>query len=61
MKTRANSQTWSIQSYPGKVRLPSDILRPLPSAEAANEVSDPDHITTQMLSFCPDPEDGILT
>ncbi|KAF8634850.1 hypothetical protein AX17_004098 [Amanita inopinata Kibby_2008] len=38
IKARAQQNTWSIQSYPGKVRLPSDILRPLPNAETANKI-----------------------
>ncbi|KAL0958138.1 hypothetical protein HGRIS_000306 [Hohenbuehelia grisea] len=38
IKIRAHTHSWSIQSYPGKVKLPADILRPLPSAEAANKI-----------------------
>ncbi|KAH9928578.1 armadillo-type protein [Amylocystis lapponica] len=38
IKTRAKMKSWSIESYPGKIRLPPDILRPLPGAEAANEI-----------------------
>jgi hypothetical protein len=38
IKARAHAQGWSIQSYPGKVKLPADILKPLPSAEEANKV-----------------------
>jgi len=38
IKARAHQNLWSIQSYPGKVKLPSDILRPLPNAETANKV-----------------------
>jgi sister chromatid cohesion protein PDS5 len=38
IKARAHGQSWTLQSYPGKIKLYSDILRPLPSAEAANEV-----------------------
>lgn len=40
IKTRSHQNSWSIQSYPGKVKLPSDILRPLPNAETANKVCD---------------------
>lgn len=35
---RAQNHSWALLNYPGKVRLPSDILRPLPNAEAANKV-----------------------
>lgn len=38
VKARAQTNSWLLPSYPGKVRLPADILRPLPSAEATNEV-----------------------
>ncbi|PPQ74839.1 hypothetical protein CVT26_005219 [Gymnopilus dilepis] len=38
IKARAQTQSWTLQTYPGKVRLPSDILRPLPNAEATNEI-----------------------
>ncbi|KAJ3576722.1 hypothetical protein NP233_g231 [Leucocoprinus birnbaumii] len=38
IKARAAVHSWSIQSYPGKVRMPPDILRPLPNAEAANRI-----------------------
>jgi sister-chromatid-cohesion protein PDS5 len=39
IKSRTQSNSWSLQSYPGKVKLPSDILRALPSPDAANKVS----------------------
>ncbi|KAG5641986.1 hypothetical protein DXG03_003815 [Asterophora parasitica] len=38
IKSLATARSWSIQSYPGKVRLPSDILRALPNPEAAKEI-----------------------
>ncbi|PPQ70235.1 hypothetical protein CVT25_011295 [Psilocybe cyanescens] len=38
VKARAQTNSWLLPSYPGKMRLPSDILRPLPSAEATNEI-----------------------
>ncbi|KAF7430453.1 hypothetical protein PC9H_006160 [Pleurotus ostreatus] len=38
IKIHAHNHSWSISSYPGKVKLPPDILRPLPSVEAANKV-----------------------
>ncbi|CAA7268353.1 unnamed protein product [Cyclocybe aegerita] len=38
IKARATAQSWLLPAYPGKVRLPSDILRPLPSPEATNEI-----------------------
>jgi hypothetical protein len=38
IKARAQARSWSLQSYPGKVKLPSDILRSLPNPEAATKV-----------------------
>lgn len=38
IKSRTQTNSWSLQSYPGKVKLPSDILRALPSPDAANKV-----------------------
>ena len=38
IKARAKSHSWTIESFPGKVKLPGIILKSLPSAEAANEV-----------------------
>ncbi|KAJ3508895.1 hypothetical protein NLJ89_g5509 [Agrocybe chaxingu] len=38
IKARATAHSWLLPAYPGKVRLPSDILRPLPSPEATNEI-----------------------
>jgi sister-chromatid-cohesion protein PDS5 len=38
IKGRCQLHSWSLQSYPGKIKLPSDILRALPSAESANKV-----------------------
>lgn len=48
IKARAKVHSWSLESYPGKVRLPNDIFRPLPGAEAANEVGSTTH--TRLLS-----------
>ncbi|EDR01919.1 uncharacterized protein LACBIDRAFT_254367 [Laccaria bicolor S238N-H82] len=38
IKTRAHAHSWTIQSYPGKVKLPGDILRPQPNAETSSKV-----------------------
>ncbi|KAF5383320.1 hypothetical protein D9615_004981 [Tricholomella constricta] len=39
IKSYASSRSWSVQSYPGKIRLPADILRPLPNPEAAKVIN----------------------
>lgn len=38
IKAHAKTHSWNLETYPGKVRLPGDILRALPSADAANQV-----------------------
>jgi hypothetical protein len=38
IKARAQTRSWALQSYPGKVKLPSDILRALPNSEAVAKV-----------------------
>lgn len=38
LKARAKAHSWSIESYPGRLKLPGDIFKHLPNAEAANEV-----------------------
>ncbi|GLB39171.1 putative cohesin-associated protein pds5 [Lyophyllum shimeji] len=51
IKFRASSRSWTIQSYPGKVRLPSDILRPLPSPEAAKEILKTVYLPEETMSW----------
>ncbi|KAI0790526.1 armadillo-type protein [Abortiporus biennis] len=51
IRTRAKAHGWSIESYPGKVKLPGDILRPLPNAEAANEVVKTVYLPEDAFSF----------
>ncbi|KAG2353538.1 hypothetical protein BDR07DRAFT_1383079 [Suillus spraguei] len=38
IKACAQAHSWSLQSYPGKVKLPLDILHALPNLEAATKV-----------------------
>jgi sister-chromatid-cohesion protein PDS5 len=38
IKARAQARSWSLESYPGKVQLPSDILHSLQNPEAATKV-----------------------
>ena len=40
IKALAQARSWTLQSYPGKVKLPSDILRALPGPGAVAKVSD---------------------
>jgi sister-chromatid-cohesion protein PDS5 len=45
IKGRCQLHSWNLQAYPGKVKLPSDILKALPAAQVANKVG-------LTLSFC---------
>ncbi|KAI6158061.1 armadillo-type protein [Pisolithus tinctorius] len=38
IKARAQARSWALQSFPGKVKLPSDIFRSLPNPEAAVKI-----------------------
>ncbi|KAL0069681.1 Sister chromatid cohesion protein pds5 [Marasmius tenuissimus] len=51
LKVRAQQQSWNIASYPGKVKLPSDILRPHPNAETANRVVKQSYLSEQAISW----------
>lgn len=63
IKSFAGKHSWTVESYPGKVKLPGDIVRPLPNAEAVNEVS---FSTFRILSkvqcdsLCTDSEDCVF-
>lgn len=39
LRDRAKSHGWVLETYPGKVKLPGDIFKPLPNPGAAREVS----------------------
>jgi len=51
IKARAKSHLWPLESYPGKLRLPGDIFRPLPTAEAANEILKTVYLPEGVLSW----------
>ncbi|KAF8067855.1 armadillo-type protein [Lyophyllum atratum] len=54
IKAYAASRSWSLQSYPGKVRLPADILRPLPNPEAAKEIMKTVYLPENTISWVSD-------
>ncbi|KAJ4468818.1 armadillo-type protein [Lentinula aciculospora] len=39
IKLRAQHNNWTIPTYPGKIKLPPDIIRPQPNAEIANKIA----------------------
>ena len=61
IKARAANHSWSIQSYPGRVRMPPDILRPLPNADATNRVCAASRLVNDRYNdFVLDFENGIF-
>ncbi|KAI0075977.1 ARM repeat-containing protein [Panus rudis PR-1116 ss-1] len=51
IKQRATAHHWALESYPGKVKMPGDILRPLPSPEAASQVLKTVYLPEEMLTY----------
>ncbi|KAL1759171.1 armadillo-type protein [Schizophyllum commune] len=51
IKLRSHAHGWNIQSYPGKVKLPPDILRPQVSPEAANAVVKQVYLSDETLAW----------
>ncbi|RPD70263.1 hypothetical protein L226DRAFT_526109 [Lentinus tigrinus ALCF2SS1-7] len=47
----AKAKSWNLDTWPGKVRLPPDILRPLPSAEATNKILKTVYLSEEALSW----------
>ncbi|KAJ7487778.1 armadillo-type protein [Mycena latifolia] len=51
IKIWAHSHSLNITTYPGKVKLPQDILRPLASADAANKTLKTIYLSEEMLAW----------
>ncbi|KAK0534137.1 Sister chromatid cohesion protein pds5 [Tilletia horrida] len=51
IKRRARLQGWTIDTYPGKVKLPSDIFAPLPSPEVRNEIYSHQYLPAQIVEW----------
>ncbi|TCD68846.1 hypothetical protein EIP91_009560 [Steccherinum ochraceum] len=54
IKNYAGKRSWSVQSYPGKVKLPGDIVRPLPNADAANQILQTMYLPDSSLAWLAD-------
>lgn len=59
IKSFASKHSWSVESYPGRVKLPGDIVRPLPNAEAANEVSNSNELSVLSFTIIVDRQDCV--
>jgi len=51
IRNRAQQNSWNIPSYPGKLKLPSDILKPHPNAEVANKVAKQTYLPSEAVSW----------
>ncbi|KAI0047729.1 cohesin-associated protein Pds5 [Auriscalpium vulgare] len=51
IKVKAQNHSWTLQSYPGKIKLASDILRPLPNAETANKIVKAVYLPAEALDW----------
>ncbi|KAF9255405.1 hypothetical protein L218DRAFT_884207 [Marasmius fiardii PR-910] len=51
LKAYAQQHSWNLPLYPGKIKLPSDILRPHASAEAANRVLKKSYLSDEAISW----------
>ncbi|CDU25263.1 related to PDS5-precocious dissociation of sister chromatids [Sporisorium scitamineum] len=49
IKRRAAQQGWTIESYPGKVTLPGDIFKPLPSREVQREIYERQYLPADLV------------
>ncbi|KAH9985602.1 armadillo-type protein [Russula vinacea] len=51
IKDLAKRHSWTLQSFPMKVKLPTGILRPLPNAEAANKILKQVFLSSEVLGW----------
>ncbi|KAF9226311.1 hypothetical protein BS17DRAFT_794477 [Gyrodon lividus] len=51
IRTRAQGRSWTLPSYPGKVKLPSDILRALPNPEAATKIMKTQYLSEETMTW----------
>ncbi|PWN48272.1 ARM repeat-containing protein [Violaceomyces palustris] len=49
IKRRAAQSGWTIESYAGKITLPSDIFKPLPSREVQKELYERQHLPEELV------------
>ncbi len=50
IKKRAAQSGWTIESYPGKITLPGDIFKPLPSREVQREIYDRQYLPSDLVA-----------
>ncbi|QRV81905.1 sister chromatid cohesion protein [Ceratobasidium sp. AG-Ba] len=47
----ASNRQWTLNTYPGKVKIPADIFRPLPNPEAASTISKKEYLREENLQW----------
>ncbi|KAG9103997.1 hypothetical protein FRC06_006261 [Ceratobasidium sp. 370] len=51
IRARAKNRQWTLNTYPGKVKIPADIFRPLPNHEAASKISKKEYLPEENLQW----------
>lgn len=51
LKGRAKHHGWVLDNFPGKVKLPVDMFKPLPSADVAKEIAKTSYLTDEMTDW----------
>lgn len=52
---RAHAQGWTVESYPGQVRLPTDIFKPLPSRDVQREIYERQYLPQDLVQKLSEP------
>ncbi|ELU44305.1 hypothetical protein AG1IA_01658 [Rhizoctonia solani AG-1 IA] len=51
IRARAKNRGWTLNTYPGKVKIPGDIFRALPNHEAASKISKKEYLPEENLQW----------
>ncbi|KAN0065934.1 Sister chromatid cohesion protein pds5 [Thecaphora frezii] len=51
IKRRAEAQGWTVEAYPGKITMPADIFKPLPSREVQREIYDRQYLAPEVVQM----------
>ncbi|KAH7345730.1 cohesin-associated protein Pds5 [Rhizoctonia solani] len=51
IRARAKNRGWTLNTYPGKVKIPADLFRALPNHEAASKISKKEYLPEENLQW----------
>ncbi|KAI0747029.1 armadillo-type protein [Daedaleopsis nitida] len=51
IKAHAKAHSWNLETWPGHIRLPQDILRPLPNGEASKKIMSTVYLPEEALTW----------